>query len=222
MPPAAAAHWPTVLAHAQRIVDEHGGSITRPALWAALVAGGLAPAHGEHGFRAALRDAQNRCEFPPLPRAKPGPAKGSAQRGGSEGTGHGALVLRTLANGLTYWFADWSEGGEQRWERLGLADSFNGLTRDEAEAALRERVERQTPWELYSERLKECENLLRSIAGIKTVRLSPSTYRVLAEQGWGEDIVMHAARLLVAAGLAEMHWEVSGVDAWPVVEAVAG
>ena len=220
MPPAAAADWPSVLRHARRLVDER--PLTRPQLWAALVAADLAPAHGEHGFRAVLREAQRRGDFPTLPRATPGPEKGSPQRGGREGTGHGTLALRTWADGTAHWYAEYSAGGERFSDRLGLADSFNGLTREEAEEALHDRVHQPTPFTIYSDRLAECRNLLRSIAGIRTIRLSPSVFRVLADQGYGEDIVMHAARLLVSYGLAEMHWERSGLEAWPVVECIAG
>lgn len=202
--------------HARRLVDER--PLTRPELWAALVAADLAPPDGEHGFRAALRDAQRRGDFPPLPRAKPGPAPGTMQRGGSEGTGTGSLRLRTWANGTVHWYADYSIGGERFTERLGLADAHHGLTRDEAEEALRNLVEQPTPFTIYSDRLTECRNLLRSVAGVHTVRLTPSTYRLLAEQGWGEDIVLHAARLLVVAGLADFRWEINGLEHWPVIQ----
>jgi hypothetical protein len=185
-----------------------------------VLAAELAPPEGEHGFRAALRDAQRRGDFPALPHAKPGPAPGSEQRGGSEGTGTGTLSLRTWADGTVHWYAEFSAGGERFAERLGLADAHHGLTREEAEQALHDLVQQPTPMELYSDRLDACRNLLRSVAGVHTVRLTPSTYRVLADQGWGEDIVLHAARLLVAAGLAEMRWEAHGTEAWPLVQRV--
>lgn len=75
-----------------------------------------------------------------------------------------------------------------------------------------------TPWELYTERLDECWNLLDSIAGVRTVRLSPSAFAVLARQGWGEAIVRETVRLLLDSGLARLRWEVSGMERVPVVE----
>jgi hypothetical protein len=52
---------------------------------------------------------------------------------------------------------------------------------------------------------------------VQTVRLSPSAFSVLAAQGWGEEIVMHAARMLVRAGLAELSWDVQGCERVPMV-----
>ena len=75
MPPAPAADWPAVLKVARQLLDRHG-PMSRPDLWAMLVAAGVGPLHGEHGFRAAVYDAQRRGGFPKLPRGTTGPAKG--------------------------------------------------------------------------------------------------------------------------------------------------
>ena len=75
MPPAPAADWPAVLDTARSLLQRHG-PMSRPDLWAMLVAADAAPPHGANGFRAIVRDAQQRGEFPTLPRGKTGPAQG--------------------------------------------------------------------------------------------------------------------------------------------------
>ncbi|HET6448712.1 MAG TPA: hypothetical protein VFG31_06335 [Conexibacter sp.] len=141
----------------------------RPELWRQLVAAGAAPAHAEHGFRAAVYEAQRRSAFPDLPRAKTGPAAGTT----------------------------WSE------DRLA------------AELA---RHREATVYELYTTRASECRALLRNLAGIVTVTLTPRAFAILARNGYGADMVLHAVRMLQRAGLAEVRWTTHGIDTVPVVE----
>jgi hypothetical protein len=73
-----AAHdWPAVLAEARTILDEHG-LMPRPDLWRELLRRGVAAPAGADGFRAAVFAAQRRGEFPTLPRARTGPARGTS------------------------------------------------------------------------------------------------------------------------------------------------
>jgi hypothetical protein len=167
-PPYLPVDWPEVLDHARELIARYG-VMPRPELWQRLVADGNAPPHGKHGFRAFLAAAQERGEFPTLPRASTGPDKGTP----------------------------WTED------------------RHDAERA---RHDEPTPYELYTERLGECWRVLQSVNGIRTVRLSPSAFRIFAINGYGEEIVLHAVHQLVSAGLARLCWEVHGMERVPVIQ----
>jgi hypothetical protein len=141
----------------------------RPELWRQLVATGAAPVHAEHGFRAAVFEAQRRGAFPHLPRAKPGPTAGTT----------------------------WSE---------------------QRHAAERARHDEPTVFELYTTRARECRALLRNLAGVVTVTLTPRAFAILARNGYGAEMLLHAVRTLERAGLAHVTWATHGADAVPVVE----
>jgi hypothetical protein len=82
-----------------------------------------------------------------------------------------------------------------------------------------EEEEDAAAWKLWTERHDECLHLLQSLAGVRTVRLSPRSLAILAGRGYGEEMVRAAVHALVDAGLAELRWERSGLDDVPVVQA---
>jgi hypothetical protein len=72
---------------------------------------------------------------------------------------------------------------------------------------------------LFTTREQECLALLAGLAGIVTVRLSPRSFAILAQKGYGEFMVRRAVHRVVSGGLAELRWEVSGLERWPVLAA---
>lgn len=74
-------------------------------------------------------------------------------------------------------------------------------------------------YKLVTKRETECIALLRELTGVRTVRLSPSAFAILAARGYGSDLVTDAVGHLVRAGLAELRWEVQGMKWLPVVAA---
>jgi hypothetical protein len=90
---------------------------------------------------------------------------------------------------------------------------------EDRHAAELARQDEPTPFELYTERLNECEALLRDLAGVVTVRLSPNTLGLLAAQGYGVYMVKMAAHMLVRTGRARLRWEVSGIERVPCLRA---
>jgi hypothetical protein len=71
--------WPMVLAFAREIVTDAVETPTLPQLWDQLVATGICDGSDRQwsGFRHQLREATLRGDFPALPKAKTGPARGS-------------------------------------------------------------------------------------------------------------------------------------------------
>lgn len=49
--------------------------------------------------------------------------------------------------------------------------------------------------------------------------LSPDTFAIFAAQGYGADMVRRAVDALVRGGLAEVRWNVVGMERVPVVSA---
>src|SRR5215218_7157521 len=140
MPPAAAADWPAVLDYARHLIERHG-PMPRPELWRILVHDGVAPLHGANGFRAALLAAQQRGDFPALPRARTGPAKGSRwsddRRAAEEERDKTTRVnvykahWRGREGEHWSWVADWYLHGTRHRRVLGrIADADpDGITR---------------------------------------------------------------------------------------------
>jgi hypothetical protein len=81
------------------------------------------------------------------------------------------------------------------------------------------RQQEPTPYELFTSREADCIALLKQLAGVITVRLSPSSFAILAANGYGEFMVRRAVHALVSAGLAELRWEVNGLGRVPCVRA---
>lgn len=161
--------WPSVLQVALSVLQEEG-PMPRPELWALLLERGAVRPHGVDGFRAAVLAAQQRGEFPPLPHARTGPARGTA----------------------------WT---------------------DDRHAAQQILQDQPTPYELFTTREAECRTLLRDLAAVRTVKLSPRSFAILAAVGYGDFMVRRAVLALVHAGLAEVRYERSGLDAVPCVRA---
>ncbi len=90
---------------------------------------------------------------------------------------------------------------------------------DDRHEAERARQDEPSAWELWTTRSGECRALLRTLTGVVTVTLTPDTFAILAAQGYGESMVRRAVDALVRAGLAEVRWNVIGMERVPVVSA---
>ena len=188
------------------------GPHARPDLWREVLRRGLQPPAGANGFRAAVASASCAASSRSSHAARPGRRRAPRSSTRNDRRPTAASCAPTTTRRASRGTTPTTTAAANASQRLGRADREHGLTREEAEELLHELVAAPSPHDLYSERLTACLNLLKSVVGIQTVRLAPSVYHVFAAQGYGEEIVARAMSLLVDAGLAEVSYEVSGIN----------
>jgi hypothetical protein len=239
--------WSTTMAAAREVLADEG-LMPAPELWRRLVARGELGGDTWPAFRTAAVNRQRSGSLPRLPRGRPGPARTrpaptprrgidwSAVLGAARDllAAHGTCTRRDLwsllvedgvltADTWDAWRAAVA-GAQQRGTFPELPADATGpdpgtAWSEDRHAAECVRHDEPTPYELHTKRMGACLDLLDSLAGVCTVRLSPSVFAIFAAQGYGEEIVRGAIHRLVSCGLAELRYEVHGLHAVPVVQA---